>query len=350
MRMLSQQGYEVHYASMGEEEILDCDKSFTVPFTRSPFRVSNITAYKQLKAIIDREGYDIIHTHTPMGSVVTRLAARAARKKGTRVIYTAHGFHFFKGAPILNWLIYYPVERYMARHTDTLITINKEDYERAKAQFNTDVQYVAGVGVDLNRFKPVPQRVKLELRKQYGFDKNDRILIYPAELNANKNQSFLIRQMPKLLLQMPNAKLLLCGKGDSEKEYGQLINMLQLNDSVKLMGYRDDLEKLFQLSDLSVASSIREGLGLNIIEAMATGLPVVASKNRGHSDAVGKEYQRYQYTPDDAKAYVANVCLILQNSKTDAIELRKASLNQSSHFAIDKIVRSMQSIYQAGTT
>ena len=107
MRMMSEKGWEVHYASMGEEEILDCNKSFVVPFTRSPFKLSNITAYKQLKKIINQENYDIIHTHTPMGSVVTRLAAKKARKNGTKIIYTAHGFHFFKGAPLLNWLIYY---------------------------------------------------------------------------------------------------------------------------------------------------------------------------------------------------------------------------------------------------
>ena len=154
MRMLRKDGWEVHYASMGEEEILDADKSFTVSFTRNPFTISNIRAYKQLKQIIDRENYDIIHTHTPVGSVVTRLAARRARSRGTRVIYTAHGFHFFTGAPLLNWLIYYPVERLMARYTDTLITINDEDYKRAKRTFKTDVRYVPGVGVDPEQFKP----------------------------------------------------------------------------------------------------------------------------------------------------------------------------------------------------
>ena len=210
MRMLRKDDWEVHYASMGEEEILDADKSFIVSFTRNPFTISNIRAYKQLKQIIDRENYDIIHTHTPVGSVVTRLAARRARKRGTRVIYTAHGFHFFTGAPLLNWLIYYPVERLMARHTDTLITINCEDYKRAKRAFKTDVRYVPGVGVDPERFKPrLTKKQRNDLRRSLGLKPDDFVMIYPAELNKNKNQTMLIAAMEKLTATNPYIHLLI---------------------------------------------------------------------------------------------------------------------------------------------
>lgn len=288
MRMLHDQGYEVHYASMGEEKILDCDKSFVVPFTRSPFRLSNVKAYFELKKIIDRENYDLIHTHTPVGSVVTRLAARDARKRGTRVIYTAHGFHFFKGAPIINWLIYYPVEKIMARYTDTLITINDEDYQRAKKHFKTDVRYVPGVGIDLSRFHPVDGRVKCRLREKYGLSKDSFVIIYAAELNANKNQGLAIRSLPKIKKYIPNVKLLLCGQGEKRLAYERTARRDNVEDDVKFMGYRQDLDKLFQLSDICVATSIREGLGLSLIEAIASGLPVVASNNRGHRDIVAE--------------------------------------------------------------
>lgn len=305
MRMLSEQGYEVHYASMGEEEILDCDKSFVVPFTRSPFGLSNIAAYRQLKTIIDREHYDIIHTHTPMGSVVTRLAARAARKKGTRVIYTAHGFHFFKGAPLLNWLIYYPVERYMARHTDTLITINREDYGCAKKYFKTDVQYTPGIGVDMRRFQPATKAAKSRLRAKHGYDEKDFILIYVAELNANKNQAFLIKQMPKILQMEPNVKLILCGEGGLHYKYDKLVEALNLKNVVYLAGYRNDIDALLQMSDLYVASSIREGLGINLVEAAAAGLPIIATSNRGHDDVANILGNRVKlFDIGDAKRYV----------------------------------------------
>ncbi len=285
MRMLSEQGYEVHYASMGEEEILDCDKSFVVPFTRSPFGLSNITAYKRLKAIIDREGYDIIHTHTPMGSVVTRLAARAARKKGTRVIYTAHGFHFFKGAPLINWLVYYPVECYMARHTDTLITINNEDYERAKAQFKTDVQYVPGVGIDPKKFDvKLSKKQRKDLRAEFGINENGFVMIYVAELSKRKNQLWLIKSLGNYLREHPDVHLLLPGSDSLSGAAQRLAKQLGLQQQIHFPGYRNDIPHLMKMSDLAVSSSQQEGLPVNIMEALHIGIPVIALKARGVDD------------------------------------------------------------------
>ena len=287
MRMMSEKGWEVHYASMGEEEILDCDKSFVVPFTRSPFRLSNITAYRQLKKIINQENYDIIHTHTPMGSVVTRLAAKKARKNGTKIIYTAHGFHFFKGAPLLNWLIYYPVERLMARHTDTLITINKEDYHRAKKQFKTNVIYMPGVGVDPKRFKPkLTAEQKLELRKSLGLKKDDFVMIYPAELNKNKNQTLLLHVLHEINKEDKSVHLLLAGKDNLNGYHKKLADKLGVAKNVHFLGYRSDIPQLLQMSDLSVSASHREGLPVHLIEAMFAGLPIVTIKCRGATELV----------------------------------------------------------------
>lgn len=287
MRMLHEQGYEVHYASMGEEEIFDADKSFVVPFTRSPFKLSNVKAYKQLKKIIDRENYDIVHTHTPMGSVVTRLAARDARKKGTRVLYTAHGFHFFKGAPLLNWLIYYPVERYMARHTDTLITINDEDYQRAKKKFKTDVQYVPGVGVDESRFKSrLTKKQRNDLRATLGIKPDDFVMIYPAELSKRKRQLWLIDTLADLMRENPSMHLLLPGGDSLNGKCQAKVKEYQLVDQIHFLGYRHDIPQLMMASDLALSSSSQEGLPVNLLEALVAGLPIIATDSRGNRDLV----------------------------------------------------------------
>ena len=315
MRMMSEKGWEVHYASMGEEEILDCDKSFVVPFTRSPFRLSNITAYRQLKKIINQENYDIIHTHTPMGSVVTRLAAKKARKNGTKIIYTAHGFHFFKGAPLLNWLIYYPVERLMARHTDTLITINKEDYHRAKKQFKTNVIYMPGVGVNPKRFKPkLTAKQKLELRKSLGLKKDDFVMIYTAELNKNKNQTLLLHVLHEINKEDKSVHLLLAGKDNLNGYHKKLADDLGVAKNVHFLGYRSDIPQLLQMSDLSVSASHREGLPVHLIEAMFAGLPIVTTKCRGATELVEDGVNGFVVGFDKVE-FVERVQKIIENTQ-----------------------------------
>ena len=173
LKLFKDNGYEVHVATNGNEEIPYCDVKHVIPFERSPYKISNLKAIKELKNVINEEKYDIIHTHTPMGSVVTRLAAKKARKRyHTRVIYTAHGFHFYKGAPLLNWLVYYPVEKYLSKYTDTLILINEEDYNLAKKKFNkrcNNIEYVPGVGIDEKKFDFIMNNdEKNELRKSLG--------------------------------------------------------------------------------------------------------------------------------------------------------------------------------------
>lgn len=345
MRMLREQGAEVHYASMGEEEIQDCDKSFVVPFTRSPFKASNIQAYKQLKQIIDRENYDLIHTHTPMGSVVTRLAARDARKKGTRVIYTAHGFHFFKGAPLLNWLIYYPVEKAMAKYTDTLITINDEDYQRAKKKFKTDVRYVPGVGVDESKFKPrLTKKQRNDLRKTLGIKPDDFVMIYPAELSKRKRQMWLIDTLSGFMEQHPDAHLVLPGGDSLDGKCQALAQQLGLAAEIHFLGYRQDIPQLMMMSDLSVSSSSQEGLPVNLLEALAAGLPIVATDSRGHADLVKDGVNGYIAKKDDAQQFTEKVIDIYENKPT-RVQMSKTSTGLLKDYLIDDIAPLMHSIY-----
>jgi len=223
LKLLKEMGYEVHVATNGDEQFPNCVKKYQICVERSPFKLRNIKAIKQLKKIINKEKYDMIHCHTPMGAVVTRIAAKQARKKyKTRVIYTAHGFHFYKGAPIKNWLIFYPIEKILATHTDDLITINKEDYNLAKSKFKTKVHYVPGVGIDESKFdfEMTPKEIQ-ELRKSLGLKKDDFVIIYPAELSFRKNQEWLIKTLEKLIKKNKEIHLLLPGKDSLN---GQLDN------------------------------------------------------------------------------------------------------------------------------
>ncbi len=346
MRMLSEQGWEVHYASDGEEKILDTDKEFTIPFERSPFKLGNIKAYFKLKKIIDHEKYDMIHTHTPMGSVVTRLAARHARKNGTRVIYTAHGFHFFKGAPIANWLIYYPIEKFMARHTDTLITINNEDFERAKAKFRTDVQYVPGVGIDPKKFDVKMSKVeKNTLRKSLGLKDSDFVLLYPAELNKNKNQAMLINVMESLTRKHPNVHLLLPGKDSLNGFHKSLVDKKHLSKNIHFLGYRNDIPQLLKITDISVSTSRREGLPVNIMEAVYLGIPVVATACRGNKDLVKDGLSGRVAPVDDLAVFLSSLEQVITDVKT----YKKNAVTHksfSSKSLLASVSRRLGSIYQ----
>ena len=228
LKLFKDKGYEVHVATNGTEKIPYCDKKHAICLERSPYKKNNLRALKQLKKIINEEEFDIIHCHTPMGGVITRLASKKARKKKTKVIYTAHGFHFYKNAPLLNFLLFYPVEWYLAKYTDTIITINDEDYQLAKKRFSKrckNVEYMPGVGINLSKTNVlISNKEKKELLNSLGLSEDDILLIYPAELNKNKNQLFLIKVMEKLIGKNTNIHLLLPGN-DSYNGYYQRITL-----------------------------------------------------------------------------------------------------------------------------
>lgn len=283
MKMFKEMGWQVDVASHGDTELPYCDNQFEIPIQRSPADKENLNAYKQLKKIIEENHYDIIHCHTPMGGMLARLAARSQRKKGTKVLYTAHGFHFYKGAPGLNWIVYYPIELVMSFMTDCLITINDEDFNFAKKHLRAkETKKVNGVGYNSDRYFPVSEEKKAEIRKKLGYAENEKLLIYVAEMNANKNQSMLINTL-KILNERNNIfRLLIVGADNYEGRYVQLAKETGVQDKVDFLGHREDIDELIHASDIAVGSSIREGLPVNVMEALASGLPVVLSDNRGH--------------------------------------------------------------------
>ena len=272
---------------------------------------------------------------------MTRLAARQARSRGTRVIYTAHGFHFFKGAPLLNWLIYYPVEKWCARYTDTLITINKEDYERAKKKFKTDVRYVPGVGVDPKKFqKKMTKKRRDALRAEFGIGPDDFVMIYPAELSKRKNQGLLIRSMALLLRESRGIHLLLAGSDSMNGAYQKLAAKLGVDKYVHFLGYRKDIPELMHISDLSVSSSLQEGLPVHIMEAMMAGLPVVATGCRGAEELIqdGIAGILVDFTDD---AMVGAIKEAMHINLRDGVAIATII----GRYGIDSIIKQMKELY-----
>lgn len=290
--VLHAHGCEVHVAArdnLAEKNGLKLDfvdKIYNVPFARSPKSTDNLKAYKQLKAVIEEEKYDVIHCNTPMGGIVTRLAARKARKNGARVIYTAHGFHFYQGAPKKNWLIFYPIEKLFSRLTDTLITITREDYELASRKFHCKVAHIHGVGVNEERYYPVTREEQLRIREELGFTPEQKIVLCVGELLPNKNQKMAIHMMRDVVKKYPDAKLLLAGNGPEKENLEAEIVACGLHNNVEMLGYCTFLEKYQRIADVLVACSHREGLPLNLVEAMLSKNPVVASVNRGHRELI----------------------------------------------------------------
>ena len=319
LKMFKENGYEVHVATNGNEEIPYCDVKHVVSFERNPFKINNLKAIFQLKKICNEEMFDIIHTHTPMGSVVTRLAAKNSRKKyGTRVIYTAHGFHFFKGAPKKNWLLFYPVEKHLSRYTDTLILINQEDYNLAKSKFKRcrDIQYVPGVGIDENKFDFEMSDIEKEkFRESLGLKKDDFVMLYPAEISKRKRQEWLIESISSLLKKHENMHLLLPGKDSLNGKCQELTKKLNLESQIHFLGYRKDIPELLKISNISLSTANQEGLHVNIMEAMYVGLPIVASNCRGNRDLVKNEVNGYLIELEDEVGFSDKVNYIYENIK-----------------------------------
>jgi len=305
MQYFKDKGFTVDIACGAGDPPPCVDHHYNIAFERSPFSLKHLAAYRALKKIINENAYDIIHCHTPVVSVLTRLAARGARKKGTVVIYTSHGFHFYQGAPRLSAFVFRLVEKRLSRYTDIIITINTEDYaalSRYGIMPAMDAYQVRGVGVDSARFQPCTPEGRRLNRLRAGISEDAFVLIFAAEYNRNKNQMMLLKAVSKLKGRIPDVKLLLAGLGPLQAEYEHAAAELEIMENVWLMGYRTDMDALLAAADVAVSSSLREGLGINLVEAMATGLPVVATRIRGHADLVRDGENGFLVAADDAQA------------------------------------------------
>lgn len=346
LKMFHDLGWQVDVASHGDVEIPFCDNRYEIPIKRSPADKDNIQAYKKLKKIIKDNHYDIVHCHTPMGGILARLAAASDRKHGTKVLYTAHGFHFYKGAPLLNWLVYYPIEFTMSFLTDCLITINEEDYICAKKRLPVrNIEKVNGVGYNSDRYFPVSIEEKAGLRQQLGYSGDEKLLIYVAEMNANKNQAMLIRALQAVSRERDDVRLIIAGADNFNGEYVRLAKELGVESKVDFLGHREDINDLLHISDIAVGSSYREGLPVNVMEALACGLPVVLSDNRGHRVLGVNGENGYVVKINDYEAMAEKIAMVLNDNNLYE-KLSENAVKLVKPFSKESVLEELTQVYK----
>lgn len=287
---------------------------YTVSLVRSPFSLSNIKGYRELRKIILDGAYDIIWTNEPVMGAVTRLVARQSRKNGTRIVYMVHGFHFYSGAPIMNWVLFYPIERILSAFTDYIITLNNEDFKRAKKFPVKHVYYIHGIGADTDRLKK--DTVNQDIRKKLQIPKQAFLILSVGELNANKNQKIIIDALS--ILQDKDIYYVLCGSGKNLKNLQAQSRRYNLQNNIRFVDYRRDIINFYDQADVFVLPSYREGMPIALLEAMYCGVTPVTSDIRGVRDVMKDGITGVICDPKDSKAFAEAI----KNLKEDK-RLRK---------------------------
>lgn len=345
LKWFKEKGFAVDVASRGKEKIDYCDHKYNILFERSPYSIENYKAYKHLKDIVDSNYYDLIHCHTPMASVLTRIASIDARKKGTKVLYTAHGFHFYKGAPKINWLFYYPVEWTLSGFTDGLITINTEDYSRAKKRFMSKNNYlIPGIGIREDRFHIVNEGEKRKIRETLGIKENDFVLLYVAEFIPRKNHKFIIECVSLIKDKVTDICVLFAGQGMLMEEMKRIVQKYRLSDNVKFLGWVSNIGDYIAITDVGVSSSYSEGLGLGLAEEMNCGIPVIATKERGHKELIDHGVNGYLYDIDNKDQFIGFV-KVLYADVEKRITFGRNAKEKAKKFHISNSLNYMQEIY-----
>lgn len=345
IEILQSLGYVVHLATNSNDVERPIDihgvVKHQVNFARSPFEKTNITAYKELCQIVKNEKFDLIHCHTPVGGVMGRIIGHRYHIK---TIYTAHGFHFYKGAPIQNWLLFYPIEKALSWWTDILITINQEDYVRAKNKFHAkNISYIPGVGVDTKSFKNVNVD-KRARREKFGIGVEDFVFISIGELSKRKNHEVIIRALAQI--EESKVKYLIVGVGDLEDKLKMLVTELQLDNRVIFAGYRTDVKELLHIADAFAFPSLQEGLPVALMEAMAVGLPVVCSEIRGNTDLIENGKGGHMYNCYDVNGFAEGMKKLCECS--NYCEMSNENRKLINKFEKTVVSEKMKAIYLKG--
>lgn len=341
-KMLLEEGYIIELACNCErpvrQDIADLRlKIHDIPFSRSPISKDNIVAYNHLKKLVMESDYDIVHCHTPNAAIITRLVCKDLRKKGLKVLYTAHGFHFYQGAPKKNWLFFYAAEWISAHWTDVLITINHEDYALAKRKMKAkQVEYVPGVGINLSSFGDVDGN-RAEKRNDLGIPADAKLLLSVGELNDNKNHETVIQAISR----MDNVYYVIAGKGSLDNYLQKIIEELSIGNRVKLLGFRTDVRELYYAADALVLPSYREGLSLALMEAMASSLPVVCSKIRGNTDLIDENGGRL-FDPHSIDSCKDAIEILLER---DLTAFGKYNREKVKKFSTEAVLSKLKKIY-----
>ncbi len=317
-------------------------------------------AYKQLKKEVEENKYEIVHTQSPIGGVICRLACRKARKLyGTKVVYEAHGFHFFKGAPLKNWLVFYNVEKYCSKFTDLLITINKEDYNSAQDFYAKQVAYVPGVGVDTHKFV-ASEGAREKIRKELAIDEDTTVLLSVGELIPRKNHIEVLKALKIMkdqgMLVSPESdervepkykiRYLIAGRGRIAAELRDIIKTMGLSDYVKMLGFRRDVADVFAASDIYVFPSHQEGLPVALMEAMSVGLPVICSKIRGNTDLIEDGVGGYLFDSKDEQTLVLALKRSLADMPTVRENMGQTNIETMKSFDKEKVNELMKQLYE----
>lgn len=348
LKMLQNDGYKTYVAAANDTDqenltIPHCDEYVEIDFKRNPLHPGNLVAYHKLKKFIDQNTFEIIHCHTPVGGLLGRLAARKARKNGTRIFYTAHGFHFYKGAPLINWLLYYPVEKFCSRLTDVLITINDEDFALAKSKMKAKrTEHVPGVGIDsvnINSadFNKNAKRHELEIPTE-AF-----LITSVGEINKNKNHEVVIRAIAKL--SNDRIHYAIVGIGPLQKKLTKLSEKLGVSSRIHFLGYRNDVAEIYKASDVCCFPSIREGLPLAPLEGMACGLPIVAADNRGTRCFMKNGENGFMCKSNSASEFAQALKTLISNVGLQK-KFSQEAIVTASKYSRDNILKAIRALYE----
>jgi len=323
----------VDLASKGEVNFSKVSRKYNIDFGRTPFKFSNFRAYFALRKIFKENRYDVIFCNTPVAGFLTRLALIKSRSKECRIVYSAHGYSFYNGNNNIKNKLFILLEKIMSPYTDVVITMNNEDFQNSK-RYNLGSSFVKvnGVGINISRFNRVSKEEKISLRKKFDFDKDDFILIYPAEFTFRKNQELLLTILKDLIGEIQNIKLLLVGSGELLDQNKQIAIDMGISNYVNFLGYRNDIDRLLKISDLLVSTSRSEGLPINVQEALACGIPVIASKIRGHIDLINDNENGMLFDLGDKLTVVNTIKSIFKSEKLQvnmSINARKSALKYS---------------------
>ncbi len=329
-----------------DEPIPECNTAYDLPCDRNPFRGEIRKSVSVLTKILEENKYDVIICNTLTGSIIARLAKKALGRKSPKLFYINHGLHFFKGASISRWVMGYPLEKLLTPWTDVLVTINAADYQMVKKYLKPKaVEKIHGIGVNLERFRNcvLSSTEKTEFRHSMGIGDNDFVLSYVAEINDNKNQAMLLEVFHIVQQAIPNAKMLLIGPEHDDGKLRKFVESRGLARKVLFLGWRDNIPELLKISDLYVASSKSEGLGINLIEAMACDLPVVASNNRGHAEIIHHGQNGFIVEQDDVEEMAKYVLQLYENKNLRSSIIQQAQ-SDIAKYEVSSVVKEEERI------
>lgn len=342
INLLRERGCEVEVACYPDVPLNGLSHIWEIPFSRSPYSRKNILAFKAIRRLFQERRYDLIHVHTPVAAFLVRLAARNMK---VPVLYTAHGFHFYKGAPLKNHLIYRTMERLAARWTAGLIVMNKEDLKAGRGfglREGKNLFYVRGVGVDLSYYGNVGCKIA---RPELNIPEESPVTLCVAEMIPRKNHLQLLAAWKMVIKEIPEAHLLLAGDGELRPLLESLTSKMGLSSSVHFLGYRSDVPKLLATSNVVVLSSKHEGLPRCIMEAMAAEKPVVATNVRGNRDLVKDGVNGFLVPLGDPES-LAKALIRLLVDRDLAQRMGTAGRKMIHEYSLDSVLQEMWDIYQ----